>query len=520
MPDFGAPVAQNVQSPDVTKTLSGLMGLQQQKQALQSGAQQLQVGANTAQAAQQTMQERQGITQMMQSGVDDQGNSIRDANGEPDVAKVLPALGRMAPLTGQQYAQSLLQTHTAKVSLQTAATSLDSQQRSAIMGPIQSIATNPADPDAVTNASGALDQWAKQHPEMAPIVNSTKVLLGHIQTAQDPAQRAQMANSLSAMLQPGQAVQTQPTGSSIDNGATTMVGTTAPPVAGGSFTSNTVVPKMLPPTTGTVGSDGTPGVIGTPQAHFEGLQGPGRAAALATIAATNPDQNNQREAANVMAGRPQGFVPQGLPAGQAQNIANNVDEMNKHFAGLGDAAAGTQLVTGLTGNIKALADGAATGVGGGKKAYAAGLLNAIGLGGQATGDLQKDTDLLSKNMAMLSLGTPAGSDAARSLVDAARPNTKMGAPAIQDAADQVASQAQASMAMRNMLAPAKMMGDPVTYQAQRQKLESIADPRAWQYVNLRPGSSAAKAFMSKLQPSDSAALVQKVDQLEQMGMLK
>lgn len=55
-PDFGAPVAANIQVPDPNKplqTLSGLMGIQRQKQALQIGQQQLQVGEGDVQQAQQ-----------------------------------------------------------------------------------------------------------------------------------------------------------------------------------------------------------------------------------------------------------------------------------------------------------------------------------------------------------------------------------------------------------------------------------------------------------------------------------
>lgn len=501
----------NVQTPNVTQTLGGLMGLQQQQQ-------QLQVGANAAQAAQQTQAERARVTQMMQSGVDDQGNSIRDASGAPDPVKLLPALGRMAPLTGQQYAQSVMQTHNSKLALQSAAMTLSGQQRNAIMGPIQAIATNPGDPNVVKAASGALDQWVEQHPEMQGLVTSTKNLLTHVESAETPEKRAQMANSLAAMFQPGQAVQTQPSQASVGNGQQTLIGTTAPPNAGGAFTPASGVQQQLPPTTGTIDASGTQGVIGAPQANFSGLRGPGRAAALADIAATNEDPNNRREAANVAAGRPQGFVPQSLPAGEAQNIANNVDEMNRHFASLQDQSAGMQLVSGLTGNIKSLADRAATGVGGGYKAFASGLLQAFHV--PSTGDEKTDTDLLEKQMAQLNLGTPASTDAARTLVAAARPHSTMSADAIKDAADQVASQVQANMAMRNALSGYKMMGDVQGYQAARTKLESVADPRAWQYLNLGPGTPEAKAFMGKLQPADRAALIQKAQQLEQMGLLK
>lgn len=530
MPDFGAPVAQNVQAPNLPQTLGSLMGLQQQKQAIQSNAQQLQIGANQAQQAQQTQEERQRVTQMMQSGVDDQGNSVRGPDGQPDPAKLLPALGRMAPLTGQKYAQDVMQTQNARVQLQTASTALTGQQRQALMGPIQAITTNPNDPEIIKNSSTALDSWAEAHPEMGGIVSSAKSLLSHLESEPDPAKRSHMANSFSALFQPGQPVQTQPQGATVSNGQQTLVGTTAPPVAGGAFTPTTGVQQQLPPTTPTVGAGGQPGYVGPqgapggPASPFnaDGVQGPQRAAILKHIAATDPDPSVRAQAQQALngggAGAPSSFVPSALPPGQAQNIANNVDEMNRHFAGLQDAASGAQLQQGLIGNIKSLAGGAATGTGAGRKAFVSGLLSALHVPG--TGDEAKDTDLLEKNMAQLNLSTPASTDAARTIVSAARPHGTMQAGAITEAADQLGGQIQANVAMRNALQGYKMMGDVQGYQAARTKLESVADPRAWQYVNLGPGTPEAKAFLQKLTPADRSSLIDKTGQLEQMGLLK
>ena len=249
MANFGSPVAGNNPSPNGMQSLSDIMNLQRNQQALQSGAlgiqqqqQNLQTGVYSQQSAQsdaqlkqQQMAERQNLQQMMHSGKDDQGNNIRDQNGNPDLATILPALGRMNPLTGQQTAQELLKTATAKIGLQAAATTLDSQQRAALMGPIQAIATNPNDPNMVGNASNALDSWVTQHPEMAGMVNNAKHLLDYVRQAPDADSRAASANSLAALFQPGQPVQTQPQATNLDVGGKNLQGRTAPPVAGGGF---------------------------------------------------------------------------------------------------------------------------------------------------------------------------------------------------------------------------------------------------------------------------------------------
>lgn len=218
-----------------------------------------------------------------------------------------------------------------------------------------------------------------------------------------------------------------------------------------------------------------------------------------------------------------GFIPTGLPPGQAANLQNNFEQMNTHFTGLQSAAAQAPLVDSLIGNIKSLAPMAATGTESGKEAYIAGLLNKL-TGGkiQATGDLQKDTDLLQKNMAQLNLATPASTDAMRAIVEAGRPHSTMSASAIIDAADQLESQVKTTLAERDYLQKYKMgdggKGDAQGYQSARSQFESNVDPRVFQLEGKSPQEMAQ--FMAKLTPADRAALVQKARQMHQMGIIQ
>ena len=160
------------------------------------------------------------------------------------------------------------------------------------------------------------------------------------------------------------------------------------------------------------------------------------------------------------------------------------------------------------------------------------MLNALGVGGQATGDLQHDTDLIEKNMAQLNMATPGTTDAARALVHAGRPNSGMAETSITDAADQVASQIKSNMAVRNFLTPYKFgnngQGDAAGYQNARQTIEGVADPRAWQYQAIPAGQkgpansglTARQAFLQKLNPADRDALIKNTGTLESMGVLK
>lgn len=457
MPDFGTPVAAGTNAPNLAQTtqnLSGLIGLKQQQQNLQLGAQQIQTGANTAQAAQQTMQERAGVTQMMKSGVDDQGNSIRGPDGTPDPAKILPALGRMAPLTGQQYAQSILATHNARIGVQSAATSLDSQQRGFLMGPIQSIAANPENPDAVQNASDALDQAVKAHPEMGGVVSFAKPLLAHIQAAQDPAKRAEMANSLSALLQPGQQVQTQPQNASVNNGQQTLLGTQAPANTGGAFTPATGVQQQPSPTTPVVDPK-------TGQPTMYGARPP-------MTATTAP-------------------VATGVAPGVAEGITGPVQTNNTHYAQVqADAAGAANRIAGLN-NIRQELPNAWSGGGTAGDAARATLQNVYSLFGGANAETTAQ-DLIAKNLSQIASQGGA--------TDAARTLTEMGNPGVhvtKDAAIEAVSQLMGVEA-KKQAATAFFTGTPTNSPDYGNKVtmwNKYADPRAFQYANLPPAEQAA-----------------------------
>lgn len=248
MPDFGAPIAQevNVSASKGVQTLSDLMGLQQKQIAIQTGQAIQQRAQAEAQGAQQQMATRQRITQATQSGVDDQGNSLRLPNGDLDPAKLVSFVTRIDPAYGPQIASNVIQAHSDRIAVQSAALGLDSKQRQTLQGPLQALALDPSDENLKT-ASDTINGWVAQHPEMKPVADSASRLLSHVQNAQDPKQRAKLANSLSAMFQPGQAVETQPAGATQVTGQEIQAGTVAPPVAGGGFTRSTGTPATIGP---------------------------------------------------------------------------------------------------------------------------------------------------------------------------------------------------------------------------------------------------------------------------------
>ncbi len=487
-PDFGSPIAQGVDvSPNKgLQTLSDLMNLQktQKQQNLQTGTfiqQQQQAEAQRQQAAMQT---RQAATKMAQSGQDLDGNPIRGDDGEIDPVKFSTALNKIDPVNAAPITQNIIKTLNDKLTLQSGALKLDAQQRQMLQGPLQALNVNASD-DAITNVRNTIGQLTSAHPEMVKTANAANALLDHLGNIKDPDARKKAANDYSAILQAGAPVETQPQRATADIGPSTLVGTVEPAAAGGGFTPATTLTKGVAPGI-VIDLQGQPHYVG-------GAAGTGTGG---------------------------GASPWPTPAAvQAQT--KTASDMSDHFTAMNASAQSMPLVTGLTKTIESLAPSAFTQPGGDKRQYIAGLANTFGV--NFTGDAQTSTNLLNKAIAQLNISTPAGTDAARALIEAGQPNTKMDPVAIKEAAGTLRGQVMMNVAERNFLQTTRLSnrgaGDPQAYQEGRQAFEANADPRIWQYEELAKGNpTAAKAFISR-QP-DKADLVRKAGALEQMGFFR
>lgn len=494
MPDFGAPIAQNVDvSPQKgIQTLGELMGLQQkqigiaqQQQNLATGQFLQQQQQAEAQRQQQAMGTRQAATKMAQTGLDLQGNSIRGDDGEIDPVKFSTSLNRIDPVNAAPITQNIIKTLADKFTLQSSALKLDAAQRQMLQGPLQALNLDPSD-DNITNARNVIGQLVSAHPEMVKTANAANSLLDHLGNIKDPAGRSKAANSFSSLFQAGAPVETQPRAGQLDTGPAIQAGTVAAPAAGGGFTAATTTTKGLAPQI-IMDAAGQPHFIGAASAAPAGGVG--------------------------------GSSFPSTPQVQAQKAA--ADDMTNHFTGLNASAQSLPLVTSLTKTIESLAPSAFTGPGGDKRQYMAGLARVFGV--NLTGDAQTDTNLMNKAMAQLNISTPAGTDAARALIEAGQPNSHMDAAAIREAAGTVAGQVRMNAAERNFLQTTRLSnrgaGDPMTYQQGRQAFEANADPRIWQYEELAKNNPAgARAFISR-QP-DKADLIRKTSALEQMGFFR
>jgi hypothetical protein len=201
MPDFGAPVADQIQTNpnQYLQTLGGLLGVQQQRQGLQLGQQQLQVGQSDVQQAQQQMSERELLQQAMASGKTPQGDPLRDANGEVDPVALAKFANTDLPLTGQHVMQSIIQTQHSRIQLNDAVRGLGQNYRNDVSGIVRSAIGTQENPQQIT---AALDAYAKQNPDAQPAITRAQALVANLNPNMPQAARDQALQHLAMEFQP------------------------------------------------------------------------------------------------------------------------------------------------------------------------------------------------------------------------------------------------------------------------------------------------------------------------------
>lgn len=207
MPDFGAPVAQNINPPNAFQTLSQVLGVQQARQNLQTGQyvqQQQQAGA---QNAQQQMQERQLLQQTMMSGKDPDGNPIRDATGQINSPALSSFVNKYLPLTGQAVNQNIIKTQDDQLKLKDSLRGLNQNYKNDISGIVQSWNNSGVTPDQMNTS---LDAYAQANPEAQNAINRAKAFIPNIaQTANDPQMHGAKIRQLTQEFQPTQTTAAQ-----------------------------------------------------------------------------------------------------------------------------------------------------------------------------------------------------------------------------------------------------------------------------------------------------------------------
>ena len=285
MPDM-VPVATQIQPPNPQAGINayaGILGLQQQKQALQTGALQQQAVGAEAQQAQQRNKELQAAQQLMINGA--KSGQYDDGQGGLDRQRLADDITKVAPTYGQQISSSLLSQANEIVANKQAHQNLTVSQKKEMGDTFASLAADPeVDNTKFIDAVEKLRQAHRNDPDFSRMLTS---MTTHYPGTASPDQQRQLLGRWSAAAT-GQ-VQAAPgqidTGTQIQPGTVNRFSGGFTP-AGGAFNKQSVVTTpagplaVATPARGTVSPLTTPGAapsapqeLNTTRATQENVQG-------------------------------------------------------------------------------------------------------------------------------------------------------------------------------------------------------------------------------------------------------
>lgn len=217
-------------------------------------------------------------------------------------------------------------------------------------------------------------------------------------------------------------------------------------------------------------------------------------------------------------GAPAAAPPLGVQAGATTGATNQQNELSTKWTALNAQNQQAQSVISNLQNIKDLAGKAVTGPQSDRLNFVNGLLSLAG--SDRASNMVDANALLDKNsnqiIAKLGQGG-MGTDAARSILQSAYPNTHMQPGAINEAADNLIGLQQMVQAKAKLLAPLRNANDVTGYTNKELAFDQNADPRIWQMQGMNP--SQQKAYVSALPPTVAAQLLKQRGALKGMGAL-
>jgi hypothetical protein len=218
-------------------------------------------------------------------------------------------------------------------------------------------------------------------------------------------------------------------------------------------------------------------------------------------------------------GAPAAAPPLGATTAADKSAGNLQDELSKKWTDLSAANTQAQSVISNLQNIKTLAAKAAVGPQSDRVNYANGLLSLAG--SEKATDAVTANDLLNKYSNQITARLSAGgmdTDAARSILQSAYPNSHMTPQAINEAADNLQGASQMVQAKTRLLAPLRNAGDAQGYNNTEVQFDQNADPRIFQYANIKDPTARA-AFAKNLMQQDPT-IVNKIQSLQKLGALQ
>lgn len=234
MPDI-TPIATQIKAPDPMQginTYSGILGLQQQKQALQTGQYQQQTASAEADQSQQRNKELQAAQQLAINGA--KSGQYDDGEGGVDRQKLANDLLKVAPTYGQPMISALLSQANEVVQNKRAHQALSQEQQGQMGSTFGALATKGdlSNSDFVDALNTLTDQ--NKDPQFKRMAMS---MLTHIPADATPQQLQGIAKRWSIAATGPESATGQAVGSptTVDNGTSIQPGVQASAAAGGGF---------------------------------------------------------------------------------------------------------------------------------------------------------------------------------------------------------------------------------------------------------------------------------------------
>lgn len=209
----------------------------------------------------------------------------------------------------------------------------------------------------------------------------------------------------------------------------------------------------------------------------------------------------------------------GAPFGQKEGAVDAQKELSKKFSALTEQNQQAQTTNSYLDSIAALAKKAQSGPFSDRQAFINALLNQAGISEKATDELSAK-QLLDKynNQITSRLGVGGnGTDAARAIIQAAYPNSKMTPQAIEEAVANIKGGNVLTNAKLALLLPHANERNPKAYNEKEAAFDQLATPHVFQYANANPQQRAAMK-QKMMQNGTAQDFARRLRGLEQLGV--
>lgn len=209
----------------------------------------------------------------------------------------------------------------------------------------------------------------------------------------------------------------------------------------------------------------------------------------------------------------------GVKFGQEKAAELAQGELSKKFSALNEQNQQAQTTNSYLDQIAGLAKKAGAGPFSDKQAYVNGLLSTAGISEKATNELSAK-QLLDKYSSQIvtRLGQGGlGTDAARSILQAGYPNSKMTPQAIDEAVNNLKGANALTNAKTSLLLPHANERNPQTYAEKEAAFDQFANPQVFQYAQANPQQRAA-IKQQLIQNGGAQDFARRLRELEKLGV--